>query len=125
MNYIDTGNLQTNGGTNAGDLYGANAIEQSTSTKYKTVYEADGTNQTNSYNNKALLIKGDAIYETSGSYSSSTGTWLEACSYFPHSDSPFFLRGGYYSATYSGSFCFSDSSGITGSNNSFRVSLVV
>ena len=93
VNYANNSNLQTYGGTNAGDLYGANATEQSTSTKYKTVYEADGTSQADSYNNKAILMKGDAVYETSGTYSSSTGAWLGASSNFPDTGSPFFRRG--------------------------------
>ena len=125
VNYANNSNLQTYGGTNAGDLYGVNAAEQSTSTKYKTVYEADGTSQANSYNNKAILMKGDAVYETSGSYSSSTGAWLGAYSYFPGAGSPFFLRGGDCSISYSGVFYFSDTYGSASSYYSFRVALVV
>ena len=125
VNYANNSNLQTNGGTNAGDLYGANEEEQKTSTKYKTVYEADGTSQANSYNNKAILMKGDAVYETSGSYSSSTGSWLGAHSYFPYTSYPFFLRGGGYSGSGSGVFYFNYPDGNTSDSNSFRVSLVV
>ena len=123
VNYADASNLQTYGGTNAGDLYGANEEEQKTSTKYKTVYEADGTSQANSYNNKAILMKGDAVYETSGSYSSSTGAWLEAYSYFPGTSDPFFGRGGYCSNGYAGVFYFSRTYGYAYSGSSFRVVL--
>ena len=125
VNYLNNTYLSNNGGTNAGDLYGANITEQSTSTKYKTVYEADGTSQANSYNNKAILMKGDAVYETSGNYFSLTGAWLGTYSYFPYTGSPFFLRGGGYNFSYSGVFYFSVTDGVAYSGNSFRVALVV
>ena len=123
VNYVNNSYLQTTGGINAGDLYGANEEEQKTSTKYKTVYEADGTSQANSYNNKAILMKGDAVYETSGSYSNSTGAWLGAYSYFPDTGGPFFIRGGYYIDSNSGGFCFGIANGHASSHGSFRVLL--
>ena len=125
VNYANNSNLQTYGGTNAGDLYGANATEQSTSTKYKTVYEADGTSQANSYNNKAILMKGDAVYETSGSYSSSTGAWLEAYSKFPYTSYPFFARGVNYDNSNAGVFCFYTADGSAYGGVSFRVVLAL
>ena len=125
VNYANNSKLQTYGGRNAGDLYGANEEEQKTSTKYKTVYEADGTSQANTYNNKAILMKGDAIYETSGKYSNSTGAWLGACSGFPDTYSPFFRRDGIYSDSNSGVFCFNSTSGTAVISYSFRVALVL
>ena len=125
VNYLNNTYLSNNGGTNAGDLYGANITEQSTSTKYKTVYEADGTSQANSYNNKAILMKGDAVYETSEDYFSATGAWLGTYSYFPDTVYPFFRRGGVYSYSDSGVFFFYGTSGSAGSYDSFRVALVV
>ena len=123
VNYVISSSLQTYGGTNAGDLYGANAIEQSTSTKYKTVYEAVGTNEANSYNNKAILIKGDAIYEISNSYREYT-SWLESASYFPNINAPFFGHGGSNVESNSGIFYFIHAVGF-GSAYSFRITLAI
>ena len=68
-------------------------------------------------------MKGDAVYETSGSYSNSTGAWLGAYSYFPDTGGPFFIRGGYYIDSNSGGFCFGIANGHASSHGSFRVLL--
>ena len=57
-------NLGTYGGTNTGDLYGATEEEQSTSTKYKTVY-ITSYDQGIDYQTSNMKNKGDAVYETS------------------------------------------------------------
>ena len=124
VNYGDSSsNLSTYGGTQSGDLYGTEE-ERNTSTAYKTVYPADGTSQSNSYNNQAKNIKGDAIYETSNSYSNGTGSWFDAYAGFPYTGSPFFRRSGSYNYSYAGTFYFTNTYGDAYSNNGFRVVLV-
>lgn len=108
-----------NGGTMKDDLYGSNTTEQNTSTKYKTVYKTS-TNTQDSYNLTGKK-KGDVIYETSSSNSSSLKSWFNVYSNFPDISSPFFSRGGSY--RYSGFFAFSSSSGGSDIGNSFRVIL--
>ena len=121
--------LSTNGGTASGDLYGS-GDEQSTSTKYKTVYTASGTSQENSYNllgTGNTIKKGDAVYETSTSYTNHTswnnGTGNNTNSYFTNTSYPFFKRGGVYDNSYTGEFCFGNSDGDSYSSHSFRVVL--
>lgn len=122
-------NLSTYGGTTSGDLYGS-GDEQSTSTKYKTVYTASGTSEQNSYNLLATgdtIKKGDAVYETSTSYTGTTswnnGTGNSVRSYFPSTSYPFFGRGGYYGSSLAGVFFFSYNNGYSSSYDSFRVAL--
>ena len=124
VNYGDSSSyLEENGGTEKGDLYGADEEERKTSTEYKTVYEASGTSQSGSYNltqNK----KGDGIYETSNSASSITASWCDAYAYFPDTSSPFFVRSGRYGDSEAGSFYFISAIGDARSDVSFRVVLV-
>ena len=123
VNYSSSSSyLSTYGGTSSGDLYGADTTEQSTSTKYKTVYDASGTDLAKSYN-LTVGKKGDGIYETSNSYSSPTGSWFGAYSYFSSPDYPFFARGGLYDHSDAGMFCFIYGLGIASSTYSFRVVL--
>ena len=93
--YVNNGNpnLGTYGGTTSGDLYGATESEQATSTKYKTVYSSVN-NQAEDYKTAGKKNKGDAVFETSISQSNGTGSWFDACAYFPYGDVPFFGRGG-------------------------------
>ena len=125
-NYVNYGSSSSDllkyGGTSKDDLYGADATEQSTSTKYKTVYEASGTSQFRSYY-LAAGKKGDGVYETSDQFTSTSGSWFEACSTFPSTYNPFFYRGGYYNTSMAGVFCFNYESGADGSTSSFRVVL--
>ncbi len=114
--------LETNGGESEGDLYGADENERSTSDKYKTVYK-HSNGQESDYN-ACGNVKGDAIYETSNQYGSTTGSWHNACAYFPYSDNPFFERGGSCSNSNAGSFFFSLTGGAAYSDTSFRVVLV-
>ena len=105
--------LSYNGGTELGDLY-ESGEERATSTKYKTVYTASGTSESDSYN-LALSKKGDAIFETSTTTSAFTswnnGTGNIVPSYFPYDYNIFFIRGGDSTDSYSGMFYFSGSNG--------------
>ena len=119
------GNLTTYGSTlvNAAD-------------KYKDVYKVTSDGQSNNYNNsqpttglgqptKDTGHYGDAVWETSSSYSGS-GSWYSDYSSFPYSGSPFFLRGGGYDGTSNaGVFYFGNNTGNSSSNSSFRVVLPV
>ena len=105
--------LSDNGGTELGDLY-ESGEERATTTKYKTVYTASGTSESDSYN-LALSKKGDAIFETSTTTSAFTswnnGTGNIVPSYFPYDYNIFFIRGGDSTDSYSGMFYFSGSNG--------------
>ena len=129
--YVDygdnmTSDSKTNGGYGEDDsLLGKDSTERATSTAYKTVYPADGTSKSNSYNNKAKNIKGDAIYETSNSAYSDTASWFDAWAHFPAASPLFFVRSGGSSNISAGTFYFADSYGNDAySNYSFRVVLV-
>ena len=114
----DTGNLTTNGGTMTNKENG-----EDKSTKYKTVYKKGVTDtQSNNYE-AAKEMKGDAVYETSSTYSSSSGSWHSACAYFPYTSSPFFARGGGYVSSYAGVFYFLNSTGVANDYYSCRLAL--
>ena len=119
--YVNNGNenLGTYGGKTAGDIYGATEKEQSTSTKYKTVYSSEN-NQSKDYQTAGKKNKGDAVYETSVSYSNGTGSWFDAYAYFPSGAGPFFGRGGHYSDAAAGTFCFYYHYGNASGGYSFR-----
>ena len=112
-------NLGTYGGKTAGDIYGATEKEQSTSTKYKTVYSSEN-NQSKDYQTAGKKNKGDAVYETSVSHSHGTGSWFDAYAYFPSGAYPFFVRGGYYNDSAAGTFCFNSVNGYASGHYSFR-----
>lgn len=120
-------NLLTYGGTESGDLYGS-GTEPTTSTRYKTVYQASGTSASDSYNLLASTnkIRGDAIFETSTSYTGST-SWHNSgdsvSSYFPTTSNPFFVRGGGYNDSITGLFYFDAYNGGAIGYRSFRVVL--
>ena len=120
--YVNNGSsyLSTNGGTTAGDLYGATDEERAKSTAYKTVYSGTGTQATDYTTNAG--VKGDAVYETSSSYSGSK-SWFAAYSDFPSSSYPFFLLGGYYFSSNAGTFCFNYNNGLANYYFGFRVCL--
>ena len=116
------GSLGSTGGRNEGDLYGATEQEQSTSTKYKTVYSSIN-NQQKDYETSGNKNKGDAIYETSYTHSNSVGSWLYTLANFPTEQYPFFYRGGYYSSNDS-IFTFTYHDRYLNGAASFRVALV-
>ena len=129
VNYGSSSSDLTNGGTTSGDLYGS-GDEQSTSTKYKTVYTASGTSESDSYNLLSTgntIKKGDAIFETSTSYTGITswnnGTGNKVLSYFPNTSYPFFLRGDHFNNTGTGMFAFYYYAGISYIGGSFRMIL--
>ena len=122
--YVNNNHLANNGGTAQGDLYGANETEQKTSTKYKTVYAASGTSQSSSYN-LAAEKKGDGVYETSNSYSSSTGAWFGDSFTFPYINLPFFRRSGHYGENNVGIFSSTTHNGIAIGTSSFRLIIII
>ena len=93
--------------------------------KTKNVYnKASSDNNTNNYNANSGKY-GDTVYETSANGNSSSSSWYGDYSYFPHTSSPFFLRGGAYgNGTSAGVFYFFLSVGNSNSNFSFRPVLV-
>ena len=122
--YANNGNenLGTYGGKIAGDFYGETEVEQSTSTKYKTVYNSEN-NPSKDYEIAGNRNKGDAVYETSVSHSNERGSWFNASAYFPNIPSPFFDRGSSYLATFSSPFFFHFTSGHIYVGSSFRLVL--
>lgn len=122
--YVNNGheNLTNNGNYDPDSdflykLYGTSEEEQETSTEYKTVYSSTATEGASaqaadySLNSK---VKGDCTFEVSSSYSGSN-SWNSAYSIYPSSFAPFYMYGGNYSGTASGSgsFCFNISRGGT------------
>jgi hypothetical protein len=103
-------------GNSSISTYGEN-LNVTTSSKYITVYTkgSSDTRSTNySANNYASTNKkfGDAVYETSSSYESSSGAWNTDYSYFSVTSTPFFRRGGYFNnGSNGGIFAFYHSDG--------------
>lgn len=88
--------------------------------KYKDVYAGTSSNRTTNYNANTGKY-GDAVYETSSSGVSGTDSWDSSYSYFPHSSSPVFLRGGHaVDGSFAGVFAFDNLTGVTSTNYSFR-----
>ncbi|MCX8074966.1 MAG: hypothetical protein N2749_05210 [Clostridia bacterium] len=96
--YIDNNNANLT--TYGASLYYADP-------KYKDVYtKATSESIVNNYNLAASNKKGDAVYETSNvgnGGSSGHNQWYGGLSNMPYSSSPFFMRGDYNGAGYSGS----------------------
>ncbi len=115
----ENSNLTTYGST----LVNANA-------KYKDVYQATRVSGSDSQSGNYNLLNpkekyGDAVYETSNSYSGSN-SWYSDNSNFPYSMAFFFDRGGYYNSTSNaGLFYFTYSGGRDYDDSSFRVVLPV
>ena len=113
--YVDNGhsNLTT---------YGSSLVNAEA--KYKDVYSKGSSD---SYSNNYAVSTpanghyGDAVWETSNS-GTSTNSWYSDYSYFPHTNGPFFSRGGNCGlGTNAGVFCFGRNGGYGSSNDSFRV----
>ena len=92
--------------------------------KYKDVYSKGSSD---SYSNNYAVSTpanghyGDAVWETSNS-GTSTNSWYSDYSYFPYTNTPFFIRGGdYVNVTVAGVFYFSVSGGRDWDYGSFRV----
>ena len=111
----------SNANTYASSLVGAD-------TKYKDVYSVGSSDSGN--NNYAVSTPsntkyGDAVYETSNSYTGTT-SWYSDNSDFPSTGCPFFSRGGNYSNTSNaGVFYFYFSDGYNYTLYSFRLVLPV
>ncbi len=119
--YVNTKNeyLGIYGGTTIGDFYGATETEQSTSTKYKTVYSSLN-NTEEDYNLSGKKNKGDAVYETSLSHYDKFGSWFNARAIFSYGSVSFFYRGGTYKDTSAGMFGFDYERGVGFADISFR-----
>ena len=117
-----------NNGHSSLTTYGSNLVNAAA--RYKDVYQATSTSGSDSQSGNYNLLTptekyGDAVYETSSSYSDST-SWYADYSYFPYSNSPFFVRGGYYNdGSFAGFISFNNNSGGSSSYYSFRVVLPV
>ena len=117
--------LKDNGGQAQEDLYGATAEEQSTSTKYKTVY-SKGTNiqqETQEIRRPYYAcenVKGDAIWETSSENSVTSGAWFGTFSNFSLISSPFLIRGRGNTSITSGIFSYRYDEGMAAIYTSFR-----
>ena len=98
--------------------YGSSLVNGASYTK--DVYSV-GSSDSNSNNYTAnASVYGDAVYETSSSGSGTT-SWNSDYSYFPHTSSPFFGRGGAYSGVaVSGVFFFGNVAGGSFGSSSFR-----
>ena len=120
--YVNNGNSYlTASGKGEGMVTSTNVA---TSSKYKTVYaKGTGDSQQNNYSANSGM-KGDAVWETSNSYSD-TNSWFSASSKFPCSYSTFFRRSGKFGESGAGVFYFSSYDGSkTNSDKSSRLALV-
>ena len=87
--------------------------------KYVDKYTNTTDSQSTDYGNTNKY--GDAVYETSSSGNSSTGSWDSSYSYFPYSSYPVFRRGGHAgNGSDAGVFAFSFNTGGAYTNYSFR-----
>ena len=88
--------------------------------KYKDVYAGTSSDKTTNYNANTGKY-GDAVYETSSSGDSGTGSWDSSRSYFPFSSNPVFTRGGLAgNGSYAGVFAFNVYAGDAYTSYSFR-----
>ncbi len=94
--YVNNGHTRLNNGSN---VLSANA-------KYKNVYAVGAADTDVSNYALAISSKGDAIWETSNTGTSST-SWYSDNSSMSRTDNPWFLRGGsHQNITYAGTFYF-------------------
>lgn len=111
-----------NNGNNALNTYGADLINGNI--RYRDVYTVT-TDSTLSNYNDASSKKGDAVYETSNSYTS-LNSWYEDASFMPYSYDPWFVRGGNYDdGNRIGVFNFYRNEGSDNSYLSFRPVIAV
>ena len=99
--------------TDRSNLWDAN------NSKYVDQYTSTTGSQSTYYGNTDKY--GDAVYETSSSGSSDTGSWDSSYSNFPNSSSPVFVRGGHTNnGSNAGVFAFSIGTGGASTFHSFR-----
>ena len=92
----------------------------SADSKYKDVYAGTSSARNTNYNANTGKY-GDAVYETSNSGSSPTGSWDSSHSNFPNSSNPVFERGGRAdNGSNAGVFAFNCSTGGANASVSFR-----
>ncbi|MNP39033.1 hypothetical protein D3C76_1325870 [compost metagenome] len=102
--------------------YGASLV--SAASQYKDIYISNGDTRVGNYEANSAKT-GDAVYETSTSYSGST-SWYNDYSYMPYSGNPFFIRGNANGgAIDSGMFYFSGATGDAYGGQGFRPVLAV
>ena len=106
-----------------GELFAKSMMQNKSSTKYYTVYNAVSNEEETAYEaNK--MIYGDAIIETSKNGKGYT-SWFGETSIYIQENAGFFLRsGGYDRATYSGLFDFTNHSGHSSKNYGFHSILI-
>lgn len=111
--YKGTTSDNLDNGTNRSNLWDSNNL------KYVDQYTETTGSQSTYYGNTNKY--GDAVYETSSSGVSDTGSWDSSYSHFPLSSHPVFLRGGpAYDGSSAGVFAFSHFSGGAYTGISFR-----
>ena len=99
--------------TNRSNLWDSNNL------KYVDQYTETTGSQSTYYGNTNKY--GDAVYETSSSGNSGTGSWDSSYSYFPNSSGPVFGRGGRAgSGSNAGVFAFVNHTGGADTYSSFR-----
>ena len=104
---------------NLGNNTNRSNLWDSSNSKYVDQYTETTGSQSTYYGNTNKY--GDAVYETSSSGNSETGSWDSSGSYFPDSSYPVFGRGGHASAgSFAGVFAFSNGTGETIAYRSFR-----
>ena len=120
-----------NNGNSNSSTYGSNLINATD--RYKDVYKVTSDSQLDNYNNAAPTAGqgvpsvntgrfGDAVWETSSTYNSGSGSWYGDYSIIPYSNSLFFLRGGGYNdGSVTGVFFFDSYNGDGNSDYGFRV----
>ena len=92
----------------------------SADSKYKDVYAGTSSDRNTNYNANTGKY-GDAVYETSSSGNSNTGSWDSSISGFPNSSYPVFFRGGRaINGSGAGVFAFNYNTGDASTDYSFR-----
>lgn len=111
--YKGTTSDNLDNGTNRSNLWDSNNL------KYVDQYTETTGSQSTYYGNTNKY--GDAVYETSSSGVSDTGSWDSSYSHFPLSSYPVFVRGGRaLTGSIAGVFAFSGDTGVAYSEVSFR-----
>ena len=109
------------------ETYGVDLTKENISTAYKTIYNSITTTGSNTQSDDYGLLnytnikRGDAIWETSNTYSSNTSSWQATSAKFPYASNPFFLRGGSATVTGAGIFHFKYGTGSGYASASFRM----
>jgi hypothetical protein len=105
------------------NAYGSNVIDADS--KYKDIYTVGGTDDIATNYGLTINHKGDAVYETSNSYTGST-SWFGEFSSPPYTSKPWILRSGDWdNGSNAGAFVFSCTSANSDSRIGFRPVLAV